>query len=250
MSGGDSPTLPVAVVTGASRGIGLAIARGLGLAGYSVVLGDVLADEGQRAAEGLMQEGIEASFVELDVRSGASVETAIGAISASHGRLDLAVNNAGVRGIGAVAEFSEEDWSRVLDVNLTGVFRCMHHQIPALLETGGSIVNVASMWGLAGWPGRSAYVASKHGVVGLTRSAAREYGPQGLRVNAVAPGPIETEAALSTTGGPSQELSSITERLALDRLGRPEDIAHAVLWLASAAYVTGEVVAVDGGWGA
>ncbi|WP_375000676.1 SDR family NAD(P)-dependent oxidoreductase [Aeromicrobium sp. CTD01-1L150] len=241
---------PVALVTGGSRGIGLAIATALGRAGYAIVIGDVLADEGASAVQDLTDTGLTASFVDLDVRSCESVGSAIAGLSAEHGRLDLAVNNAGVRGVGEVAEFSEEDWVRVVDVNLTGVFRCMSQQIPMLIETGGSIVNMASMWGLAGWPGRSAYVASKHGVVGLTRSAAREYGSRGVRVNAVAPGPIETEAALGTVGGPSQELSAITSRIALERLGQPDDIAGAVLWLASAAYVTGEVVSVDGGWGA
>lgn len=241
---------PVAMVTGASGGIGLAIARALLDHGYAVSLCDVLVEEGEQAAGALRSEGHDATFVELDVRSSSSVESAVRHVRDNHGGLDLAVNNAGVRAVANVADLSDDDWDRVIDVNLTGVFRCMRSQIPALLPVRGSIVNVSSIWGLAGWPGRSAYVAAKHGVVGLTRSAAREYGEQGVRINAVAPGPIATDAALATVGDQSPEMVQVLGRTALGQFGRPEDVADAVAWLASATYVTGEVVAVDGGWGA
>lgn len=240
----------VAMVTGASRGIGLAISRALLGQGYGVAMCDVLVEEGEQAAASLLDEGHDAVFVELDARSSTSVDSAVSKVTSTMGGLDLAVNNAGVRAVANVADLSDSDWERVIDVNLTGVFRCMRRQIPDLLQARGSIVNVASIWGLVGWPGRSAYVAAKHGVVGLTRSAAREYGGQGLRVNAVAPGPIETDAAVATVGDQSPEMKQVLGRTALGRFGRPEDVGSAVVWLASAAYVTGEVLAVDGGWGA
>ena len=178
------------------------------------------------------------------------IDSTVAAIVSQFGRLDVGVNNAGVRAVAQVADLADDDWERVIDVNLNGVFRCTRAQVPHLLESRGSIVNIASIWGLAGWPTRSAYVAAKHGVVGLTRTAAREYGEQGLRVNAVAPGPIDTDGAMSMIGDASPELRDVVARTALGHLGRPEDIADAVVWLASAPYVTGEVLAVDGGWGA
>ncbi|MCR1783788.1 SDR family oxidoreductase [Nocardioides carbamazepini] len=239
-----------ALVTGAGRGIGLATAQALAEDGFAVALCDVLPEEGRQAAESLRQAGHTAVFVELDVRSSASVAAGVEEAATALGGLDVAVNNAGVRAVAAVADLSDEDWDRVIDVNLTGVFRCMRAQVPHLLPRQGSIINVASIWGLAGWPTRSAYVAAKHGVVGLTRSAAREYGAAGLRVNAVAPGPIGTDAAVATVGGTSPEMEAVVGRTAMGRLGRPEEVAGAVVWLASAPYVTGEVLAVDGGWGA
>ncbi|MDX2358961.1 SDR family NAD(P)-dependent oxidoreductase [Dietzia sp. PP-33] len=239
-----------ALVTGAARGIGLATAQALAEAGFAVALCDVLIDDGNDAVEALREAGHEAVFVELDVRSTAAVATGIEQAANTLGGLDVAVNNAGVRAVAAIANLSDEDWDRVIDVNLTGVFRCMRAQIPLLLPHGGAIVNIASIWGLAGWPSRSAYVAAKHGVVGLTRSAAREYGTQGLRVNAVAPGPIATDAAVATVGNSSPEMDAVLGRTAMGRFGQPEEVAGAAVWLASAPYVTGEVVAVDGGWGA
>lgn len=250
MSVDDRNQRPVAMVTGASRGIGLAVASALMDEGYRIALCDVLVEEGEQAAVSLRELGHEALFVELDARSSSSVDSAVHQVTGAFGRLDLAVNNAGVRAVAKVADLSDEDWERVIDVNLTGVFRCMRSQIPALLSVRGSIVNMASIWGLAGWPSRSAYVAAKHGVVGLTRAAAREYGEQGLRVNAVAPGPIETDAAVETVGAQSEEMKQVVGRTALGRFGRADDVASAVVWLASAEYVTGEVLAVDGGWGA
>lgn len=247
---GPNPERRSALVTGAARGIGLATAQALAEAGFAVALCDVLAEDGEMAVAAIQDAGHEAVFIEVDVRSSASVSAGIEQAASALGGLDLAVNNAGVRAVAPVADLSDEDWDRVIDVNLTGVFRCMRAQVPLLLPRRGAIVNIASIWGSAGWPSRSAYVAAKHGVVGLTRSAAREYGGQGLRINAVAPGPIATNAAVATVGGSSPEMDAVLGRTAMGRFGQPEDVAGAVVWLASAPYVTGAVVAVDGGWGA
>lgn len=247
---GPSPERRNALVTGAARGIGLATAQALAEAGFAVALCDVLVEDGEAAVAAMQDAGHDAVFIEVDVRSSASVSAGVELAASTLGGLDVAVNNAGVRAVAPVADLSDEDWDRVIDVNLSGVFRCMRAQVPLLLPRRGAIVNIASIWGFAGWPSRSAYVAAKHGVVGLTRSAAREYGEQGLRVNAVAPGPIATDAAVATVGGSSPEMDAVLGRTAMGRFGQPEDVAGAVVWLASAPYVTGEVVAVDGGWGA
>lgn len=167
------------------------------------------------------------------------------------GRLDFAHNNAGIRTVAPTADLAEEDWQRVIDVNLTGVFHCMKYEIPEILKTKGAIVNTASIWGMTGASDRSAYVASKAGVIGLTKTAASEYGERGIRINAIAPGPTMTEAAMRTLSE-GVGLDTVVERTALKKHGRPIDIAEATAWLCSpsAAYITGVILPVDGGWSA
>lgn len=238
------------MVTGAARGIGRAIAEGLAESGATIAVCDVLDEVGEATVAELRDRGVEAAYQHVDVSNAAGVEAAVGAIVERFGRLDIAVNNAGIRAVSPVAELPVADWDRVIAVNLSGVFYSMKYQIPHLVQTQGSVVNIASIWGLDGWPGRAAYVASKHGVVGLTKSAAHDYGSSGVRINAVAPGPISTVAAVGTVKAKGEDLDGITQRTALKRFGEPQDVASAVVWLCSASNVTGTVVSVDGGWGA
>jgi NAD(P)-dependent dehydrogenase (short-subunit alcohol dehydrogenase family) len=240
----------VALVTGGAQGIGKEIAFALGRKGAKVMVSDVREAEAQAATAELASTGIEAAYVVTDVADRVSVEGAVGYVRERFGRLDVAVNNAGIRALGNVDELDEDAWDRVIAVNLTGVFLAMKHELPLLLESQGCIVNMASIWGVSGWPGRSAYVASKHGVVGLTKAAAHEYGDRGVRVNAIAPGPIATDGALGTVNQPTgrDSVVHLTERIALKHFGQPSDIAGAVTWLADAPFVTGACVAVDGGW--
>ena len=166
------------------------------------------------------------------------------------GHLDCALNNAGTTGVSApTADYTLDDWNRAIALNLTGVFLCLKYELPAMLERGGAIVNMASGAGLVGFPGLPAYVASKHGVVGLTRAAALEYASQGVRVNAICPGSTRTPMLEGFMGGDEQVERMMTRAVPLGRLGRPEEIAEAVVWLCSdaASFVVGHALAVDGG---
>lgn len=237
----------VALVTGAARGIGRASALAFGRRGANVVVCDVLDDDAAQTVELLTGLGVEAVYARTDVASSAEIKAAVGVAVSRFGRLDYAHNNAGTSSPGLTADVSEEDWDRVIAVNLSGVFHCLRHELPAILATGGAIVNTASIWGLVASAGQSVYTASKHGVVGLTKAAAAEYGGQGVRINAVAPGPIETAM---TAAVPLEIITPIIERAALRRYGQPEEIGEAVAWLCSpaASYVNGAVLPVDGGW--
>jgi len=168
-----------------------------------------------------------------------------------YGRIDCAFNNAGIEGENAAtADCSEENWNRVLSTNLRGIWLCMKHEIPQMLSQGnGAIVNMSSIAGLVGFGGLPAYVASKHGVVGLTKTAALEYATQGIRINAVCPGVIRTDMIDRLTGGDLAAEAQFTEMEPLGRMGRPEEVAAAVLWLCSdaASFVTGHAMVVDGG---
>lgn len=243
---------PVALVTGASSGIGRAAARAFAAAGYTTVIADVHEQEGRDAAVECGREGATCRFIQCDVSDEASVKSLVSEIVSSFGRLDAAFNNAGIEGAQApMAECTTENFDRVLGVNLRGIFFCMREELRQMTkqETGGAIVNCSSVAGLVGFAGIPAYVASKHGVVGLTRNAALEYAQAKIRVNAVCPGAIETpmlERLMS--GGVPRESVVATEPVG--RLGKPEEIAAAVLWLCSpaASFVTGQAIAVDGGW--
>ena len=253
----------VALVTGAAAGIGRATAIAFGRAGARVVVGDLSA-AGEETARAIREGGGEALFVETDVsRSGAVTELIRRTLSA-FGRLDCAHNNAGVEGPRAdLTEVTEEDFDRTLAVNLKGVWLCMRAEIPAMLSTGGGcIVNTASVYGLVAARKVSTYVASKHALVGLTRSAALEWGRQGIRVNAVCPGLIDTEMIDRAFLGdaPSEMARSLSPRRRIGRavlrarqpsgrMGTPEEVAEAVLWLCSPAssYVNGHTLVVDGG---
>ncbi len=243
----------VALVTGAARGIGRAIADRLAAEGASVVFSDIDGDAARMAA------GTNGMALRLDVSDEAEVEAAISAVLARHGRLDILVNNAGI-GTGPderarIDEVTTEQWDRVLRINLTGLFFVSRAAVrPMIAQKSGRVVNIASVVGLVPLRLQSAYVAAKAGVANLTRSMALELAPHGIRVNAVAPGATETEAWREWIADTSSEKQALYTRLMshipLGRPGRPEEIAHAALFLASPAssYITGHVLAVDGGW--
>ena len=238
-------------MTGGGSGLGRASAIALARAGASVTVADVDEQGGKETAALVFEEaGGDADFVRADVTQADEVEAMVDKTVARWGRLDCALNNAGTTGVSApTADYTLEDWNRAIALNLTGVFLCLKYEIPAMLEGGGAIVNMASGAGLVGFAGLPAYVASKHGVVGLTRAAALEYASQGLRVNAICPGSTRTPMLEGFMGGDEQVERMMTRAVPLGRLGRPEEIADAVVWLCSdaASFVVGHALAVDGG---
>jgi NAD(P)-dependent dehydrogenase (short-subunit alcohol dehydrogenase family) len=249
---GTEHTGPVAIVTGGAAGIGRATASELARRGAAIVVADVAETEGEAAAAALRGEGHRALFVATDVSRAADVEALVAAALSRYGRLDWAFNNAGIEGTAAqLDELSEADWGRVLSINLTGVWLCMRQEIPAMLETGGgSIVNCASIAGLVGFPGAAAYVASKHGVVGLTRTAALENARRGIRVNAVCPGIIHTAMIDRYTQGSAGVAAQLAAGEPMGRMGTSDEVASAVgcLCAPGAGFMTGAAIPVDGGW--
>lgn len=242
----------VALVTGGSAGIGLAAARAFAAEGSAVLIADVHEREGVEAARAIADAGGRARFVATDVARAADAQAMVEEALRAFGRLDHAFNNAGVEGDAApTADCTAENWAHVIAVNLTGVWQCMRAEIPAMLEGGGgAIVNNSSVAGLVGFAGSPAYVASKHGVVGLTKAAALDYARQGIRVNAVCPGIIHTQMIDRYTHGDARQEAALTAGEPAGRMGTPEEVAAAVLWLCSdgAGFVTGQALAVDGGW--
>jgi NAD(P)-dependent dehydrogenase (short-subunit alcohol dehydrogenase family) len=240
-----------ALVTGGGSGLGRASAIALARAGATVTVADVDEQGGKETAALVTQEaGGDAEFVRADVTQADEVEAMVDKAVAQWGHLDCALNNAGTTGVSApTADHTLEDWNRAIALNLTGVFLCLKYELPAMLERGGAIVNMASGAGLVGFPGLPAYVASKHGVVGLTRAAALEYAAQGVRINAICPGSTRTPMLEGFMGGDEQVERMMTRAVPLGRLGRPEEIADAVVWLCSdaASFVVGHALAVDGG---
>ena len=242
----------VVLITGAAHGIGLATARaavGAGAAG--VVLADLDGDAAAVAATDLASNATRTLGLAVDVADGAAVATMVERTVAEFGRLDAAFNNAGIESDPApTADCTEENFARTIAVNLTGVFLCMKHEIPVMLgQGGGSIVNNSSVAGLVGFPGLPSYVASKHGVVGLTRAAALEYATAGIRANAVCPGVIATDMITRFTHDDPAQLATLSAQEPIGRLGEPREVADAVLWLWSdqSSFVTGQAIAVDGG---
>lgn len=241
----------VSLVTGASSGIGRAVALAYGRAGARVVVSDVIEAGGEETVELVRRTGAEAVFVRADVASPEDCEALIAQTVSRYGRLDVACNNAGIGGTQApTGEYPLDAWRQVIGVNLSGVFYCMRYEIPAMLAAGGgAIVNVASILGQVAFAGAPAYTAAKHGVLGLTQTAAVEYGTQGLRVNAVGPGFIHTPmiAALEENDATRRQLESMHP---IGRLGRPEEVAELILWLSlpAASFVTGAYYPVDGGY--
>ena len=241
----------VALVTGAGSGIGLATARAFTEAGASVVLADMHEETVRAAAEDLVAAGLKALAIRCDVTRAEEVKAALDQTISRFGRLDFAFNNAGVeQPIMATADLTEEEWDRIVNVNLRAVFLCMKFQIPLLQKQGGGvIVNTSSGAGVKGFRGQAAYAAAKHGVIGLTRSAALDYAGQNIRVNAVCPGIIETPMMGRFTGGTTQGREAVIAQEPVGRMGKPEEIAATVLWLCSdlAGFVVGAAIVVDGG---
>ncbi|ELZ52215.1 3-oxoacyl-ACP reductase [Halorubrum distributum JCM 9100] len=238
----------VALVTGAGSGIGRATANRLAAEGATVVAADIDTEAGQETAEQIKENDGNVTFIEVDTSRSESIEALVDTTLNEHGRLDYAVNNAAIGNTPAqVPEIDEEEWDRVLDVNQTGVWAGMKYELPALYDTGGgAIVNVSSKAGLRGSPGRAPYAASKHGVVGLTRTAALETANDDVRVNAVCPTIVETPALESMS---EAERSSIIGEVPMRRAASPDEVASVIVWLCSdeASYITGQSLPVDGG---
>jgi NAD(P)-dependent dehydrogenase (short-subunit alcohol dehydrogenase family) len=242
----------VAVVTGGSTGIGRETALAFAQRGANVVIGDVNVGGAEETVDAIESAGGEAIAVAADVTETADVEAMVDAAVDTFGGLDYAFNNAGIGGGETpTAEAPETEWTGILDVNLRGVFRCVQAELPALLEGGGAIVNNASVLGQVGFEGAAAYTAAKHGVLGLTKTAAMEYAEEDVRVNAVCPGFVETPMLEEEGITTDEEIRAGIEALhPAGRLGQPDEIADAVLWLCSedASFVTGTALDVDGGY--
>jgi NAD(P)-dependent dehydrogenase (short-subunit alcohol dehydrogenase family) len=241
----------VAFVTGAANGIGRATALAFAHEGASVVVADVSEEGNQETAHMIEKLGGRALAVSCDVSRGQDVKGALDKALEIFGRLDFAFNNAGVeQKNAATAEIEEEEWGRIVDTNLRGVFLCMKYEIPLLLKQGGgAIVNTSSGAGVIGIKGGAAYAAAKHGVIGLSKSAALDYASYNIRVNAVAPGYIDTPMMNRFTGGTAEGRGKVIAEEPIGRMGKPEEVAAAVLWLCSdaARFVIGHTLVVDGG---
>ncbi|MBV8398296.1 MAG: SDR family oxidoreductase [Acetobacteraceae bacterium] len=242
----------VVVVTGGASGIGRATAVAFARCGASVVIGDIDGAEAEKAVAFIRDSGGEASCVPVDVTKPAEVQHMIASAVGQYGGLDCAFNNAGFPGSNAgIVDTSEEDWHRVMATNLTGVWLCMKYEIPEMLKRGrGAIVNNGSVVGLVGMAGQVSNVASKHGVSGLTKSAALQYATQGIRVNAVAPGLVRTPLTDRMRAARSDAEAGRLSIVPLGRWCEPEEVADVVVFLCSdaASHVTGHVMPIDGGW--
>lgn len=241
----------VAFVTGAAGGIGRATAIAFATAGADVAVTDINLDELARTVELIEQHGVRALGTGCDVTNGDEIESALARTIDSFGRLDIAFNNAGVeQPVAPLVDIPEHDWDRLVATNLKSAFLCMKHQIPHLLSTGGgSIVNTSSGAGVIGIRGQTAYTAVKHGVIGMTKSAALDYAAQGIRINAICPGIIETPMMDRFSGGTPEGRARVIAQEPVGRMGRPEEVASAVLWLSSdlGAFTTGHALVIDGG---
>ncbi len=245
-----------AVVTGAGSGIGRASARRFAEEGANVVIADVVEDAGRETVELIEDDGGDATFVEVDVSDVESIGRMVDVAVDTYGSLDFAHNNAGIlTGFGEAADIEEEQWDKLLDINLKGIWACMKTELPIMAEQGsGVIVNTASEAGLVGMGGLASYSASKHGVVGLTKTVALEYATRGIRVNAIAPGPTKTNIQANSIGGSDDptsmpfDTSAMTD-VPMERVAEPEEMAGAVAFLCSAdaSYITGHTLPVDGG---
>ena len=242
----------VALITGAGSGIGQATSKIFAREGARLVLADVVEAGGQATLRMVKDIGVDAIFVKADVSKSADVETAVAKAVETFGRLDCAFNNAGIGGAAKLThEYSEAEWDRVIAINLTGVWLCMKAELSQMVKQGsGVIVNTSSIMGLTGAIRVPAYTAAKHGVAGLTKAAALEYGRLGIRINAVCPAPIYTPLLMSSF----EKRPDIEQRYArsepMKRIGQPEEVGEAVAWLCSdyASYVTGLPMPVDGGY--
>jgi len=241
----------VALVTGGSSGIGRATALAFAAEGAKVVVASRRSKESAETVELIKAEGGDAIFVKTDVTQTTQVEALVAETVRHYGALHYAFNNAGVEGdpFVPIAEYSEATFDQVIEINLKGVFLCLKYEIPRILESKGAIVNMASVAGLVGGRVGSAYYASKHGVVGLTKAAALEYADQGIRINAVAPAAVKTAMTDRTFFHDEELTAAVISRHPVGRVGVPEEVANAVVWLCSdrASFTTGHTLPVDGG---
>jgi NAD(P)-dependent dehydrogenase (short-subunit alcohol dehydrogenase family) len=240
----------VALITGGSFGIGRATAIAFAREGAKVVVVDWVEDS--ETVDQIKNEGGDCIFIKGDMSSEEDIKNMVDKTISHYGRLDYAFNNAGVEGLTApVIDCTNENWDKVIGINLKGVWWCMKYQLPHLVQNGGgAIVNNASIAGLVGFPGIPAYSASKHGLIGLTKTAALEYAKSGVRINVVCPGVIKTPMIDRFTGKDKTVEKQFETAEPIGRLGEPEEVADAVLWLCSerSSFVTGHALAVDGGW--
>jgi NAD(P)-dependent dehydrogenase (short-subunit alcohol dehydrogenase family) len=242
----------VALVTGAGSGMGLVTARAFAEAGAAVALSDINEQAARSAADELVAAGHKAIAIGCDVADEAQVAAMVGKVVATFGRLDAAFNNAGIQSpVAEMADAESGEYERVMAINLRGVWNCMKHELHHMREQGsGAVVNNSSIGGIIGIAGRGTYHASKHGVIGLTKSAALEYAARGIRVNAVCPGTIETPMVTEMLATQPDAMAEIMRDVPIGRLGHPEEIASAVLWLCSpgSSLVIGHALVIDGGY--
>ncbi|MGB3344792.1 MAG: glucose 1-dehydrogenase [Aequorivita sp.] len=239
----------VAIITGAGSGIGRATALLLAKEGAKIVVSDINEENGKSVVNEIEKAGGKGFFVPSDSSTADGHQSLVEATLKKYGGLDIAVNNAGIGGpIAPTGEYPLDGWQKVIDINLSGVFYGLRYQIPAMLKKGGSIVNVASILGQAGTKGSPAYVAAKHGVVGLTKAAALDYADQNIRINSIGPGYVKTP--LVTNALDEDTMKGLVSLHPIGRLGESEEIAELILWLASSksSFVTGAYYPVDGGY--
>ena len=238
----------IALITGGSRGIGLACALELAKAGCDIIINDICdAEKAQPALDEIKACGVNAYFYSFDVSNDEAVKENVDKMIAEHGKIDVLLNNAGITKDGLIMRMKEEDFDRVIDVNLKGTFNCIRHVSRYMLkQRSGRIINMSSVVGIAGNAGQVNYSASKAGVIGITKSAAKELASRGITVNAVAPGYIDTDMTKVLS---EEQKKSVLDMIPLSRMGSVDDISNAVAFLASdeAAYITGQVISVDGG---
>jgi NAD(P)-dependent dehydrogenase (short-subunit alcohol dehydrogenase family) len=242
----------VTLVTGGSSGIGRATALAFAREGGKVIIADIALKGGEETARMIRDAQGEATFIKTDVSKWIEVEALISKTTEIYGRLDCAFNNAGVAQAIRVptADYTEEDWDRVLNTNLKGVWLCLKYEIKQMVkQKSGAIVNTSSVAGLRGFSYRAAYAASKHGIIGLTKSAAAEYAKDGIRINAVCPGWIRTPMVEANTKQDPRLEARIAEMAPVMRIGTPQEVAEAVVWLCSdaASFVVGDCLLIDGG---
>lgn len=243
----------VVLVTGASTGIGHTTLLAFAKEGAKVINADIMVKEGNEVVEMVKKVGGKALFIKTDVSNANEVKSMVEKIVEKFGRLDCAFNNAGIeeQEPGKIADITEENWDKVINVNLKGVWLCMKYEIHQMLKQGGGvIVNAASVVGLVAAPDVGSYVASKHGVLGVTKAAALDYATDGIRINAVCPGVVPTDQVMRVTRGDPEELKKLEALQPIGRMGTTQEISNVVLWLCTdaASFVTGYPIAVDGGF--